>query len=344
MTKSRQVADFGAGGFTAGKNKIINGDFSINQRNFTTTSDLSGTNVYTVDRLAMNSYLGAQTTTVQTFTTGTSPSGYELTNYLRTVTTSQSTSGYCIATQKIEDVRTFAGQTVTFSFLAKAASGTPKVAFYLRQNFGTGGSPSSSVDTLGGTVTLSTSWARYSITVAIPSISGKTIGTTVNTSCLEMNAVFSSGTYSFGQSIGAQNNTFEHTAWQLEQGSVATPFTTATGTIQGELAACQRYYWRRTGTQYLGTGSANSATQGDFIIQFPVEMRTAPTMATNSGTAYFKAFMGNTDTTATTIGNFFTTGTLTVNGRITGSGLTTGYATVGFINNASAYLEASSEL
>jgi hypothetical protein len=279
MTKSRQVADFGAGGFTAGKNKIINGDFAINQRNFTTTSDLSGTNVYTVDRLAMNSYLGAQTTTVQTFTTGTSPSGYELTNYLRTVTTSQSTSGYCIATQKIEDVRTFAGQTVTFSFLAKAASGTPKVAFYLRQNFGTGGSPSSSVDTLGGTVTLSTSWARYSITVAIPSISGKTIGTTVNTSCLEMNAVFSSGTYSFGQSIGAQNNTFEHTAWQLEQGSVATPFTTATGTIQGELAACQRYYYQSdaqiwTNLQY----QSNVAVSRGTTLFLPQFMRVAPTL------------------------------------------------------------------
>ena len=266
--------------YAAGKNKIINGDFFVNQRNFTTTSDLSGTNVYTVDRMAMNSYLGAQTTTVETFTPGTAPAGYELKSYLRTVTTSQSISGYCLALQKIEDVRNFAGQTVTFSFLAKAASGTPKVALFMRQNFGSGGSPSSSVDVLGGTVTLSTSWARYSVTVAMPSISGKTIGTTANTSCLEMNIVFSGGTYSFGQSIGAQNNTFEHTAWQLEAASTASPFQTASGSVQGELALCQRYYYRTSptasGMPVTNNGGCITTTIGQVYTALPVTMRANP--------------------------------------------------------------------
>ncbi|MFM7855584.1 MAG: hypothetical protein ACKO96_27575, partial [Flammeovirgaceae bacterium] len=66
-------------------------------------------------------------------------------------------------------------QTVTFSFWAKASTGTPKVGTCFVQNFGSGGS--AAVITKSGDVTISSSWARYSVTVAIPSVSGKTIGT-----------------------------------------------------------------------------------------------------------------------------------------------------------------------
>ena len=59
--------------------------------------------------------------------------------------------------QKVEDVRTFAGQTVTISFWAKAASSltlTPT----LSQEFGSGGS--GAVDTAGTAASVTTSWMK----------------------------------------------------------------------------------------------------------------------------------------------------------------------------------------
>jgi hypothetical protein len=267
--------------FFAGKNKIINGDFGINQRNFTSNTVAA---TFNYDRWLQNNGGGSGTLTVtpQTFTPGTAPvAGYEGTNFVQCVTASgASTNTYAIYFQRVEDVRTFAGQTATVSFWAKANTGTPKVAFEVEQVFGTGGSPSANTATSAGAVTISTSWARYSLTVAIPSISGKTIGTN-NNSNLSANIWLSAGSdfASRASSIGLQNNTFQIWGVQLEAGSIATPFQTATGTIAGELAACQRYYQRFTTADaysILGVGGSQSTTQAKIVCPLPVTMRTKP--------------------------------------------------------------------
>ena len=147
-----------------------------------------------------------------------------------------------------------------------------------RQNFGSGGS--ANVDTYINQATLSTSWAHYSITGTVPSVSGKTIG---DSSSLQLQLWVSAGTALNPRtgSLGIQSNTFDIWGVQLEAGSIATPFQTATGTIQGELAACQRYYWRQTGTEAFGRipglGIAGSSTSVLFAPTLPVTMRTAPT-------------------------------------------------------------------
>ncbi len=277
------------GNFAAGKNKIINGDFGINQRNFVSFNPSnSGIDQYTFDRfLVSNNLIGGGTTTVspQPFTAGTAPvAGYEGTNFLRAVTSSQVNAlDYFYFGQKIEDVRTFAGQTVTISFWAKASTGTPLVGISATQNFGSGGS--SRVITSLGTKTISASWVRYSATVAIPSISGKTIGTSSN---LEIGVFTSAGATISGlgfPAVGLQNITADFWGVQVEAGSVATAFQTATGTFQGELAACQRYYQVVGGVSgqpivqsYTAASAFNQTPQN-----FPVQMRVAPT-ATKSGT------------------------------------------------------------
>jgi hypothetical protein len=267
--------------FAAGKNKIINSDFYWNQRNFTSTT---ANNAYSFDRWQQynGGTSGTLTVTPQTFTVGTAPvTGYEGKNFVQCVTAAgANTDTYAVYGQKVEDVRTFANQTTTVSFWAKASSGTPKIAIEVVQSFGTGGSPSADVNSAFGTVTLSTSWARYSVTVAVPSISGKTLGT-ANDSYAGLNLWISAGSNfnTRASSIGLQNNTFQIWGVQWEAGSVATPFQTATGTIQGELAACQRYYWRSTpGSVYssYGNGMATSTTTAYFNIPFPVTMRTTP--------------------------------------------------------------------
>jgi hypothetical protein len=212
---------------------------------------------------------------------------------LRTDVTGQSTStNYSQVRQYIEDVTNFAGETVTLSFWAKAASGTPDIAANFVQNFGTGGSPSTAAfATTAQKVTISSSWARYSMTFAIASISGKTLGTNANTSSLELRLYLSAGTAFDAESdtLGIQTNTFDLWGFQIEAGNVATAFQTATGTLQGELAACQRYYQKsynldtapatvtQVGQYWIWVGTAGTQTLGT-TVHFPVEMRTTPTV------------------------------------------------------------------
>ena len=251
----------------AGKNKIINGDFGVWQRGTSFSNNTTG-DVYTADRwVSQVNGTGTRTITQQTFTAGTAPvAGYEGTFFLRMGCSSSGTSTYFNIKQKIEDVRTFAGQTVTVSFWAKASASLTTNFFGLTQDFGSGGS--TAVDTAATNLTFTTSYVRYTQTFAIPSISGKTIGTGSN---LALAISFGSGTFT----------SFDIWGVQVEYGSKATPFETATGTIQGELAACQRYYWRFTGGNgnfaAYGTGLAGSTTQCDVFVQFPTTMRIKPT-------------------------------------------------------------------
>lgn len=78
--------------------------------------------------------------------------------------------------QRYTGVQTFAGQAVVVSLYAKSPTASV-VNVYLDQDFGTGGSPSTLVPTLIGQFTLTTSWERYSGTITIPSLNGKTLGT-----------------------------------------------------------------------------------------------------------------------------------------------------------------------
>ncbi len=241
------------GNYAAGKNKIINGAFDIWQRGTSFT-----TGGYNADRFTYDDAGGATLTiSRQTFTPGTAPvSGYEGQFFHRSLITTA--SAYAQLAQRIEDVRTFANQTVTLSFWAKADNTTRNFGVYLDQVFGTGGS--ATVTTTLGIANLTTSWTRYTFTVALPTISGKTIGTNSN---LTVRLVYN-GT-----------GTFDLWGFQLEAGNVATAFQTATGTLQGETALCERYFQIVTGAMCSG---ANSTTVYSGV-NFRTAMRTAPTAA-----------------------------------------------------------------
>jgi hypothetical protein len=339
--------------YAAGKNKIINGDFYFNQRNFTSNTTDS---TYNFDRWLQENSGGTVTVTPQTFTPGTAPvAGYEGKNFVRMVTASQSAAGhYALYEQKIEDVRTFAGQTVTVSFWAKAASGTPNIGVTFNQTFGGGGS--STVNTSAAAVkTITTSWARYSFNVAIPSISGKTIGTVVN-NALTLVIVVSTGAtlVALGYAnTGIQNNTFDIWGVQVEAGSTATPFQTATGTIQGELAACQRYYYRATaGNSYsiFSLGIATNSTSFPSTVVLPVTMRTSPTVVDASAANTFFLQQGSsaptyTLTVAPTINSVITSTQLAGITSQVASGLTGNLPYNLFANNTtSAFIGFSAEL
>jgi hypothetical protein len=307
--------------FLAGKNKIINGDFRINQRNFT-----SATSGYCFDRWTMAASGGTMTVTPQTFTPGAAPvAGYEAQNYAQIVTSGYGSAGdYGLFIQNIEDMRTFAGQTITVSFWAKAASGTPKIAVETYLGLGSGGS-GGTLSTPGGAVTISTSWARYSLTFTVPSISGATIGTG---SSIAVNLWVSAGS-SFNtraSSIGTQNNTFSIWGVQAENGSVATPFTTASGTLQGELALCMRYYEK----SYAQGTNPGSATETNAI--------TSSTNAASPTTSYLSLGLVYkiVKRTSPTVTLYDSSGASNKTGRFSiGSPTTTGQ-TVAFANASDA--------
>jgi hypothetical protein len=259
-----------AGYGQAGKNKIINGDFAINQRSFTTASG-----GYGFDRWNLSTSGGTATYTPQTFTLGAAPvAGYEAKNFARLATTVG--NDFCRLEQKIESVRTFAGQTATISFWAKGTNPTTagNLAITLQQFFGTGGSPSAQNLLTQQTFVLTANWTRYSFTFAVPSISGKTLGT-AGDDCL--------GVW-IGQGTSTSADAWTLDLWgvQVEYGSKATPFQLAGGgDPQSELAMCQRYYWRTTLSTYnyapLALGMSTSTTQSKVVIPFPVQMRVEPT-------------------------------------------------------------------
>lgn len=252
--------------FFAGKNKIINGDFGIWQRGTTFTNPAGDS--YTADRFMIDYGTAAPTSnsvTRQTFTPGTAPvAGYEGVFFFRSTLTTVGTTSRLSIHHKIENVQTYAGQTVTLSFWAKADSART-LAGFIQQNFGSGGSTTVSTAITSQSVT--TDWTRFSMQVAVPSISGKTIGTS---SFLNIR---------LDQAVAA-GSILELWGLQLEAGSTATAFQTATGSIQGELAACQRYYYRQTGTgnfATFGIGTATSTTKAFVNIIQPVAMRVVPT-------------------------------------------------------------------
>jgi hypothetical protein len=260
--------------YPAGRNKIINGDFGVWQRGTSITYSVAGSFTYTADRFNIwhnGSTAGTITATQQTFTAGTAPvSGYEGTFFHRaTITTLGTGQTVLDLNQRIEDVRTFAGNTVSLSFWLKS-SGTYTPAVFLQQNFGSGGSATVDIamTLTGGSAT--TAWQRYTATVAVPSISGKTIGTSSF-----LNVLIRTGSPTNGQTIDI---------WgvQLENGSTASPFQTASGSIGGELALCQRYYMRCNSVTAYGYISnlttAVSTTRALGQLPLKVTMRTTPTL------------------------------------------------------------------
>jgi hypothetical protein len=331
MSRARDTADVqdNVGGavapYVAGKNKIINGDFGVWQRGTTFSSG------FTADRWITSADVGI-TLSQQTFTPGTAPVvGYEGSYFARFVRTAG--GGYGVGSyQKVEDVRVLAGQTVTLSFWAKADSAIAITPYY-NQLFGTGGS--ATVGNAIGTVTLSTSWARYSLTFSMPSMSGKTIGTNSFTEIYVT------------RYIGSAAVTIDLWGVQLEAGSVATPFTTASGSIGGELALCQRYYYLAAsgaGTN-ICMAAAYSTNTAYGVLPFKVSMRTAPTAEQTTGTNYFNLLGGFTADGFDSFSGITAASTESVRLDLASGISSTQLGAYWFtVNNASARLAFSAEL
>lgn len=318
-----------------GRNVIRNGDMSVAQRG---NGPFTAQGVYGIDGWA-STYVGGGNS-VSRFQT--IPFGVPTKWGLNAVVSSQTlVSHYAQVFTKIEGVESLAGKTVTFSFtgLANPAS---KIAVELSQVFGTGGSPSATVNTPVGSIQLGPSpLARYSLTFAVPSVTGKTIGSASN-DYLQVTVWLSAGTDYAARtsSIGLQNATFQFTDVQLEVGDKATPFERLPQHAQ--LAWCQRFFCRVNntggGNLYVGTGNPWNAANLYTPIVLPVPPRAVPTFSTSAALGYLGS--GNGTTTSSSMVGLagFNTVTITAGGTFT-----TGAATLLFVPPG-VYMDFAMEL
>jgi hypothetical protein len=341
VTRARDVADTqdNLGGAVApvvsGKNFIINGGYDIFQRS---TFNSQTASAYALDR--WYSGIGG-TVTITQQTTGV-PVGSQ---YCMRIAYNAASS-FANQFQALESANAslLAGQTVTATVLVRAnatwaATASQGLNFYVEKNStantltgGTWSSISSTVVTGAAiaTGTGSTNWTKLTITCAIPN-DGTAAGLRLR----------------IGESVvGPSGAYWEMAQCQLEIGSVATPFARAGGSIGGELALCQRYYYRVNSTlnansflSVLGTAPSTTAWAGAFAL--PVTMRSNVSAIDYSGMVWYDG------TNAASIS------TLTLNQTHpstpllygTGTGLTAFRPYYLFANNStSAYLGFSAEL
>lgn len=296
---STSVSSLNTGGLNGGplagfRNRIINGNFDFWQRGTSMTFTGTGSaGNYLADRWYAAVFGASGTASIavaqQPFTIGQTEVPNEPKYYMAvqpTVMPTLGASGGCVRImQAMESVRTYAGKTVTVSFWAKADT-TRTYAVMLDQYFGTGGSPSARFG-VGQTINVTASWKYFTVTINVPSIAGKTIGTNGDDFLGLEFILYKQDNTIFNDNLGpvgtfTANMYLALSQVQVEQGTIATPFENRP--IAMELAMCQRYYEVLTGTRYVGVPPSGGTQYATWT--FKVTKRIAPTViASNSSYA-----------------------------------------------------------
>jgi hypothetical protein len=277
--------------YTAGTvqgNPILNSAFQIWQRGTSVAGSGSAYN-YTADRWQTNASSAITVSRQATSDTTNLPFVQYCARVQRNSGSTSTTVP--ILAQSIETINSvqFAGKTVTFSFYARKGANysdaSSQITAYLITGTGTdqnvlvGGYTGNSA-LIVQTPTLTTTWQRFTYTA------------TVATNASEIGIEFF---YTPTGTAGAADF-FEVTGVQIDVGSVALPFRTYAATIQGELAACQRYFQKsyiqsatvptngtNSGAVYAISGNAANSNVINRV-SLPVVMRTLPTVVIYSYT------------------------------------------------------------
>jgi hypothetical protein len=236
-----------------------------------------------------------------------------------------------------------AGKTVTLSFYAKRGANYSATSNLLGANLFTGTGTDQNVYTgytgsvtTSNSVTLTTSWQRFVIVYTFP------------TTMTEFALVF---TQTPPASTAGADDWFEITGVQIDLGtytaSTAPSFRRSGGTIQGELAACQRYCFAVTsgGTdRTISQGTYYNSTTFVSTVAFPVTMRTTPSATIVTSTGYWVIYGNNTADGADAAsfgGAGLNAGNLEITGNASGTQGTGGQLRS---NNAAASVILSAEL
>jgi hypothetical protein len=317
------------------QNGIYNSAFNVWQRG---TTSAATANIYTADRWqkgAGNNFVVSRQATGDT--TNLPNIQYCARVQRNAGNTAGSVNDFGQTLETIDAIK-YAGKTVTMSFYARAGANYSPTsgAFAAHIYTGTGTDQSIMSGLTGSAIamtvnaTLTTTWQRFQATATITSAA-----TELAFYC-----------YSTPTGTAGANDYYEITGVQIEYGSIATPYMPMNATIQGELAACQRYYYRiASTTQYnvIGVGQGKSTTVAGLVVPFPTQMRIAVTTLDYSLMGVFDG------------ANIFNASSVSINGGQTGNnatylevtttGLTQFRPYVGiFQNNSAAYIGFSAEL
>jgi hypothetical protein len=347
------------------RNRIINGNMAIDQRNAgaSVATSTATTLVYTIDRFGYYVTATSKFTMQQNAGSVTPPTGF--TNYLGMT----STSAYSVSsTDELGILQPIEGFNVSDLGWGAAGAQSVTLSFWVR---------SSLTGTFGGTlrnasaarsypfsftISAANTWEQKTITVA-----GDTSGTWGTGNGVGIYVTFSmgagstkAGTAGAWQTanlisatgatsvVGTNGATFYITGVQLEAGSVASPFERRD--YGRELMMCQRYYYRINASSgsgnfsKFGNGFARSATRCDVLINTPVSMRAAPGTLDTSATNTFVVYDGGADLTVSALA-FDQANTNTIALNITVASATQYRAgTLQANNNQTSYLGFGAEL
>jgi hypothetical protein len=347
------------------KNRIINGDMVIDQRNAgASVTPIADT--YLVDRWLVG--LTSSTTFFSWQQSSTAPTGFTKSLLATSLGANTPSAGQIYSLiQKIEGFNTAdlgwgtaSAQTVTLSFWVRASvTGTYAVII--------GNSGLTRVYPATYTINSANTWEQKTITIA-----GDTSGTweTTNGTGIRVNFnlgtgstyaiasgsgwVTSTGAYTVSgtTNISATNGaTFYITGVQLEQNTTATPFERRL--YNQELTNCQRYYWKMSSESSYGANVSwffntfsYTTTIQIGVVQNPVQMRTTPTLTTSGTASHYRILQGNTTIACSSVPVFDQTNILNNDILLTvASGLTIGYAGMCGANSTTlAFLGFNAEL
>jgi len=318
-------------------NQVLNSNFSVWQRG--TSVSATNASAYTADRwyMATGGSMTCTTTRQPTNDTTNLPNIQYCARVQRNA--GQTATGNWTFQQSFETVNTIplAGKQVTLSWYARAGSNYSPTGSLMAYGITSGTGVDQNVQNgytgaygvAGGSVTLTTTWQRFSVTATVP------------TTATEIAILF--GQTSVG--TAGTNDYFEITGVQLELGSVANTYQPNASTFQGELAACQRYYQRATGasgySHLSSLGSCISTTQLVASLVLKTTMRVTPTAIDYSNLAL------DTGATATAVSS------ITINSQsnadvvdlvAVSSGLTQFRPAWLCTNNGAGYVGVSAEL
>jgi hypothetical protein len=317
-------------------NPVINSAFQIAQRG--TSFALTGSGIYTLDRWYADGTGSGRTISRQT--TGDTTNLPNIQYCARIARDSGNTATNSVNfTTPFETVNSvpFAGKAITLSFYARAganfSAASSQITVQLKTGTGTDQnvrvSYTGEATPINSTATLTTTWQRFSYNGTIAS------------TATEIQPLFNAA---WSGTAGAADYV-EITGVQIDIGSVALPFRTNGGTLQGELAACQRYFSRTSvtnGQVGFANGMVQSATS-TFHNFWGVPLRVSPTTTIN-GT--LRVINGNSDFAVTAINNtYWVAGnqSTTVNFTVA-SGMTAGQASMLYASTTGVSLDLSAEL